>query len=160
MLEFWKEVFTDKGVLGSIIGGLLGGFFTYLAVILTFRNQNKSEYPQKLVILAELLSEVEEVQAKLDKYFESLRKEDNSVAFVIRELNTRNWDRSFLKKAVLVDYQTYKYVSQGSVYRYPDSIRLSKDAEDVKKADLYKRQLHVLHLGVESRIRYYTKKIA
>ncbi|PFL59881.1 hypothetical protein COJ36_28475 [Priestia megaterium] len=160
MWEFWKEVFTDKSVLGSIIGGLLGGVFTYLAVLLTFKNERKNSYPEKLVTLTEMLSEVEDVQAKLAKYFEDVKREDEGVAFVIRELNTKDLDRSFLKKAVLVDHQTYKYVSQGAVYRYPDLIRLSKSPEDVNYADLYKCQIHVLRLGIKSRIRHYTKKIA
>ena len=129
-------------------------------MIAIFKNEKKNSYPAKLVTLAELLSEVEDVQAKLAKYFEDVKTEDENVAFVIRELNTKDLDRSFLKKAVLVDHQTYKYVSQGSVYRYPDLIRLSKSSEDINYADRYKCQIHVLRLGIESRIRHYTKKIA
>lgn len=159
MLEFLKEVFTDKSVIGSIIGGLLGGLFTYLAVILTFKNEQKNSYPEKLGILTDLLSEVEDVQDKLAKYFEDVKKEDGNAVFVIKDIDTKDLDRSFLKQAVLVDRKTYKAVAQGKGYRYPDKIKLSKSAENQSAAGRYKACLHVLKKNIESRINYYTGKL-
>ncbi|KOR76504.1 hypothetical protein AM232_26160 [Bacillus sp. FJAT-21352] len=158
-MDFLQKMFTDPSVFGSIIGGLIGGIFTYLAVILTFRNQNKNEYPQKLVTLQELLSAVETSQETLDTYFKNVEQTDENKIFVVRKLDTKELERSFMIKAVTIDRRTYKYVSQGSVYKYPELIRLSKSPEDIKHADRFKKYLHVLHLGIDSRIRYYLKKI-
>jgi len=107
VLEFWKEVFTDKGVLGSIIGGLVGGFFTYLAVILTFKYQRKFEYPEKLVTLTEMIFMLEDFKPELDVYVVKLQVFEESQRLP-EILDLEKLNRTIITMAANVDKKTYR----------------------------------------------------
>jgi hypothetical protein len=44
------------GVIGSVIGGMVGGFFTYLGVKMTLDKQSENEIPMKLICLNKSLN--------------------------------------------------------------------------------------------------------
>lgn len=58
-MEFLKTLATSEDVWGSIIGGLVGGFFTYLAVILTFKYQKRNDIPNKTSSMVKMSIEID-----------------------------------------------------------------------------------------------------
>lgn len=104
--DLLKEVFTDKSALGSIIGGLVGGVFTYLAVIWTFSKEKRNTYPARLVKLTEMIFIVEDYKSVLIPHMHRLEKD---VYMAMPEaLNLEDFNRRIITMAASVDKQTYR----------------------------------------------------
>lgn len=169
-----KLILSDKGIFGAvfgaiiggafaIIGSLIAGLFTYLAVVLTLNNQKKNEYPQKLEILVSMLSEVESIDSKLTKHVLGPPPEPG-VLYPVRKIDTKELERSLMVQAVKVDIKTYKYVSDAfSLYRklgYSETITYtSRKPDDIKCGSLLQKYMNRLRSNIDSQIKSYTKKI-
>ncbi|MFJ8248017.1 hypothetical protein [Peribacillus asahii] len=131
---------------------------------MTLKFHKKSEYPKKLEALVNIISEVESIKNQLDRYFEVLSKETSNTLYPIRKLNTRDLEKSLMIQAVIVDRDTYAYVSQAfSVYRklgYGEIIEVnSKSPEQIKYAGDFQKRMNLLHRSIGYKIQSYTKKM-
>ncbi|MGF9946603.1 hypothetical protein ABEX44_25705 [Priestia megaterium] len=105
VLGFLKDFFTDTSAWGSIIGGILGGLITYWGVILTFKNEKKNSYPEKLVKLTEMIFRVEDYKSALEIHRKRL---ENDVPEGVSDvLDLENFNREIIKMAAMVDKKTY-----------------------------------------------------
>ncbi|MGG0587759.1 hypothetical protein ABE049_26180 [Priestia megaterium] len=108
-MEFLKTLVLSTDVWGSIIGGLVGGLFTYLSLILTFRNQNKSESPQKLVHLTTMIESLRSIKELLDMYVEELNHDEDPI-YILEGFNLKEIMDSMLLAAARIDKKTYHIV--------------------------------------------------
>lgn len=164
MSDFLRDLFTSKEVWGSIIGGLVGGLFTYLAVILTFKYQRRNEYPAKIISLTKMISDINSFRDRLTWYlihYEVPEEEQEDVERkYVEAVDFKIWKETLLLDAVTVDKHIYKSVliafrglSDGfGIY----TVLAEKEVEQLR---LYQEELSKLRETMEKRVNYYFRRI-
>ncbi|MFJ7994283.1 hypothetical protein ACIQY5_19170 [Peribacillus frigoritolerans] len=165
ILREMLKVLSDPGVIASVIGSLVGGLFTYLAVILTFNKQKKDELPAKLLALTEIMFSIKTYQSNLYlllhgigsnnedamQYFPALKFDDLKATLVFKSLSVDKKTYQVIVKAFL------EYSKLGYNYNFFNSKRFNE--ENVRIALDFYKDLSTLEAQINKRIAYYEKKL-
>jgi hypothetical protein len=162
-----KYILTDKGLfaalIGAIIGGifaiigsLIGGVFTYLAVILTFKNQEKNEIPKKIIMITRISSDI-------GVYIKEL---DLKSGFDYDSLDLESFRGNLLIKSADVDKECYRMILnafyeitiRGFDRIFIDHQYFTNDEFD-QLVEGYRRELSLLKRKIDYRLKYYEQKI-
>lgn len=163
------KILSDPGVIGSVIGGLIGGFFTYLAVILTFEKQKKDELPSKLLALTEIMFLIKAYEKNLNLLLDCIYSDRGDATRYFPALEFDDFKSNLVFKSLSVDKKTYQIIFKTFLeYTELDYYKITV-LFDSNKGYLYKntvdaaeglvKDLSTLKAQLIKRVIYYEKKL-
>lgn len=144
------------GVIGSIVGGLIGGFFTYLGVKLTLDKQSENEIPIKLICLNKSINLINIHDSKIKETYNFVLAQTKLNDVVATEIGRRVRDvldhyiynkDSIVNEVAHVNGKTYKTIvnrlTRISLISFRNLALITSDFEENPTAE---KQIKLLEL--------------